>query len=67
MEQRKKFGLTIHKNKSQILAGPTCLKNLSEVAGIPIFKKVKYLGYTFTARKDQMITDAKANIQRHAK
>lgn len=66
MEQLKKFGLEINKSKSQALEGPTCLQELKDLCGIPIVKKVKYLGYTFSARRDQLIRDAKANIQKHA-
>ena len=49
MESLEKFGLRLHKDKSVVLAGPTSLKNLSEIESIPIKKKTKYLGYTLSA------------------
>ncbi len=36
------------------MAGPTCLKNMSDLDGIPITKKAKYLGYTLSAQKTQL-------------
>ncbi len=53
-------------SKSWALEGPTRLQELKDLCGIPIVKKVKYLGYTFSARRDQLIRDAKVNIQKHA-
>ena len=49
MESLEKFGLSLHKDKSVVLAGPTCLKNMHDLEGIPILKKAKYLGYTLSA------------------
>ena len=67
MEQLKRFGLEINKQKSQILHGSVLLKDLTELGGISITKKVKYLGYTFCPRKDDLIRLAKQNIQKHAR
>ncbi len=37
--------------KSQIMQGQKCLNGIDDILGVPIVKKVKYLGYTLTATK----------------
>ena len=51
MESLKNFDLHIKKNKLQNLMGLSCLKDLQDLNGIPIVKKVKYLGYTLSAKR----------------
>ena len=48
LEDLRSFNLIINKQKSQIMQGPTSIEGLSELSGIFIVKKVKYLGYTLT-------------------
>ena len=55
MEQLKRFGLEINKEKSLIRLGPTLIKDMTKLCVIPIQTKVKYLGYTFCSRKDDLI------------
>jgi hypothetical protein len=65
MERLSEFGLSLNKSKSMILAGPTCLKGKTEVLGIPIVKKAKYLGYTLSPVRSQLYHDAIKNINKH--
>jgi len=65
MDSLKKFDLVVNKQKSQILAGPKCLDGLSDLVGVPIVQKVKYLGYTLSATRQQLYHSALANIKRH--
>ena len=48
MESLTKFSLHLNKDKSQILRGPTIIKEMNEILGVPIKDKVKYLGYTLS-------------------
>lgn len=59
------YGLEMNMSKSQILSGPPCLENLEELEGIPIVKKVKYLGYTLSTKRMLLFNDAKKNICKH--
>jgi hypothetical protein len=36
MGNLSRFGLVLNKSKSIIMAGPTCLKNMCDLEGIPI-------------------------------
>ena len=45
-----------------MLAGSTCLEGLSDLMGIPIKKKAKYLGFMLSPVRKQLFHDAKANI-----
>lgn len=65
IESLQTYDLMVNKKKSQILKGPTCLKDLEELEGIPIKPKVKYLGYTLSATRTQLFHDAQANIRKH--
>ena len=57
--------VVLNKTKSQILQGPTCLDDLTELRGIPIVKSVKYLGYNLAATKTKLLHSAQNNIKKH--
>lgn len=65
MESLQKVNLTLNKSKSQILHGPTCLENKSDLAGIPIVKTVKYLGYSLASTKTKLLHYVQQNVKKH--
>lgn len=65
LKQLSQFGLDINFNKSQILGGVPCLTGETEIDGIKIFKKVKYLGYTYSRTRTQLYTDTRNNMKKH--
>ena len=63
METLIDYNLTLNKSKSQIMKGPSTLKDHTELEGIKICEKVKYLGHTLTAAiVSEILQSAKSNI-----
>ena len=63
------MGITTHLKlnveKSQVNTDSNLFKGIDEVKGIKRAQSVKYLGFTITLQKAQLIKDAKSGVRKH--
>jgi len=61
------YGIELNKKKSQILRGLSILKTVPKIMDIPVCDKVKYLRFTLSPTKSELIGDTKTLASRNLK
>lgn len=64
-EKVRSSGLTLNKDKTQILSDLKEMEGVEEIEGIKVSKKIKYLGMTLSCDRKALVKDAKNQCQRY--